>query len=106
MFFALNDPSIFELIAVIFRMLTWRLFPGNRQARRMDHMQAKKVTIETTPPVPVQIDGEVICETPLTAEIIAAGVHLIVGKRYRADASEGGFLTDLKISHLWRPKSG
>jgi diacylglycerol kinase (ATP) len=102
----ISTRSIFELIAVIFRMLTWRLFPGNRQARRMDHMQAKKVTIETTPPVPVQIDGEVICETPLTAEIIAAGVQLIVGKRYRADASEGGFLTDLKISHLWRPKSG
>jgi len=101
----ISTRSLWELIAVIFRMLTWRLFPGNRQARRMEHMQAERVTIETKPPVPVQIDGEVIGETPLTAEIIANGVHLIVGKRYRPDANAGGFLDDLKISHLWRPKS-
>ncbi len=100
----ISTRSLWELTAVIFRMLTWRLFSGNRQARRMEHMQAQKVVIETTPPVPVQIDGEVIGETPLAAEIVANGVHLIVGKRYRADSSLVDFLADLKITYLWRPK--
>ncbi len=38
----------------------------------------------------------------MTAEIIPAGVQLIVGKRYREDPDHGGFLEELKLNHLWQ----
>jgi hypothetical protein len=59
------------------------------------------VTITTDPPVAVQIDGETLGETPLTAEIVCSGVHLIVGKRYRESPDYGGFLEELKLNQLW-----
>ena len=94
----ISSRSLWDLIAVVFRMLTWR----HRPTSRLHHFQASKVTIATEPPVAVQIDGENLGETPMTAEIIPAGVQLIVGKRYREDPDHGGFLEELKLHQLWQ----
>ncbi len=94
----ISSRSLWDLIAVLFRMLTWR----SRPTPQLHHFQARRVTIATDPPVAVQIDGEALGHTPLSAEIIAGGVQLIVGKRYREDPDSMGFLVDFKISQLWR----
>jgi len=75
----ISSRSFWDLLVVIFRMLTWRY----RSTPRLVHFQASRVVSATEPPVAVQIDGESLGQTPLAAEIIAAGVHLIVGRRYR-----------------------
>ena len=92
-----SSRSLWDLIAVLFRMLTWRYKP----TRRLHHFQASKVVIATDPPVPVQVDGEDMGLTPLEAEIIPGGVHLIVGPRYREKADEGGFLDELHLPQMW-----
>ncbi len=94
----ISSRSLWDLFAVVFRMLTWRYHP----TPRLHHFKARRVTIKTEPPVAVQIDGEDLGHTPLAAEIIAGGVHLIVGKRYRENPDNGGFLEDLKIGQLWK----
>ena len=68
-------------------MLTWRY----KATPRLHHFQARKVVIATDPPVPVQIDGEDMGLTPLEAEIVPGGVHLIVGARYREKAGRRRF---------------
>ena len=92
-----SSRSVWDVIAVLFRMLTWRYKP----TRRLHHFQARKVVIATDPPVPVQVDGEDMGLTPLEAEIIPGGVHLIVGARYRERADEGGFLDEFNLPQMW-----
>ncbi len=92
-----SSRSLWDLIVVLFRMLTWRYKP----TRRLHHFQARKVVIATDPPVPVQVDGEDMGLTPLEAEIIPGGVHLIVGSRYREKADEGGFLDEFHLPQMW-----
>ena len=94
----ISSRSLWDLVAVLFRMLTWRYRP----TPRLHHFQAREVTIATQPPVAVQIDGEEMGQTPLRAEIIAGGVKLIVGKRYRENPEQRGFLDDLNWKNLWQ----
>jgi YegS/Rv2252/BmrU family lipid kinase len=96
----ISSRSLWDVIAVLFRMLTWRY----KSTRRLHHFQARKVVIATDPPVPVQIDGEDIGLTPLEAEIIPGGVQLIVGGRYRENADEGGFLDEFNLPQMWPRK--
>ncbi len=96
----ISSRSLWDLIAVVFRMLTWRYRP----TPRLHHFQASKVTIATDPPVAIQIDGEDLGQTPLAAEIVPGGVHLIVGKRYRENPDDGGFLEELKLPQMWQRK--
>ena len=93
----ISSRSLWDVIAVLFRMLTWRY----KATRRLHHFQARKVAIATDPPVPVQIDGEDVGLTPLEAEIIPGGVQLIVGARYREKADEGGFLDEFNLPQMW-----
>jgi diacylglycerol kinase (ATP) len=44
---------------------------------RLLHFQAKTVTIESDPPIAVQIDGDPAGETPLTATAVEQGVRII-----------------------------
>lgn len=88
----ISSRSIWDLILVLFRMLTWR----HKPTRRLHHFQAESVVIATDPPVEVQIDGENLGQTPLEAEIIHHGVRIIVGDRYREDADAGVFRFELK----------
>jgi diacylglycerol kinase (ATP) len=93
----ISSRSLWDVIAVVFRMLTWRYRPS----RRLHHFQARRVVIATDPPVPVQVDGEDMGHTPLTAEILPAGVQLIVGARYREAADSGGWLEEFTLPIAW-----
>ncbi len=97
----ISGRSLWGAIVILFRMLTWRYKPS----KRLHHFQARKVVITTDPPVPVQLDGEDLGLTPLEAEIIPGGVHLIVGARYREKADEGGFLDEFNLPQMW-PRQG
>lgn len=77
----ISSRSLWQLFLVIFRMLTWRY----RSTPQRENFQASEVTVRTTPPVDVQIDGENIGQTPLVTEIVPKGVKIIVGQRYRDD---------------------
>ena len=98
----ISGRSLWDAIGVLFRMLTWRYKPS----RKLHHFQARKVVIATDPPVPVQLDGEDVGLTPLEAEIIPGGVHLIVGARYREKADEGGFLDEFNLPQMWPREQG
>jgi YegS/Rv2252/BmrU family lipid kinase len=89
----ISSRSLWDLLAVLFRMLTWRYRPSPR----LHHFQSARVVITTEPPVAVQIDGEDLGQTPLTAEIIPGGVHLVVGGRYRENPDGGGFLKEFHL---------
>jgi len=96
----ISSRSLWDLIAVVFRMLTWRYKP----TPRLHHFQTSRAVIATDPPVPVQIDGEDMGNTPLTAEILPGGVQLIVGARYKEAADSGGFLEEFSIPIVWPKK--
>ncbi len=93
----ISSRSLWDLIAVVFRMLTWRYRP----TKRLHHFQAERVVIATDPPVAVQIDGEDLGHTPVTAEIVPGGVQLIVGGRYRENPDGGGFLGEFHFPKVW-----
>ncbi len=82
----ISSRSLWHLILIIFRMLTWRY----RSTPQMENFQATKVTVRTNPPVEVQIDGENIGTTPISTKIIPRGVKILVGQRYKDD---GGIST-------------
>ena len=94
----ISSRSLWDLILVLFRMLTWRYKP----TERLHHFQARSVVIATDPPVEVQIDGENLGQTPLEAEIIHQGVKFIVGDRYKEDSSPGNLLDNWKkLPQTW-----
>jgi len=93
----ISSRSLWDLLGVVFRMLTWR----HRPSKRLHHFQAEKVVIATDPPIQVQIDGENLGTTPLEAEIIHQGVQFYVGDRYRQDGEEGNILKDFKLPLNW-----
>lgn len=97
----ISSRSLWDLILVIFRMLTWRYRP----TKRLHHFQARDVVIATDPPVEVQIDGEDVGLTPLEACIVPQGVQFIVGDRYREDGGPANFLKDFKLPMNWPRKS-
>lgn len=75
----ISSRSLWQLLAIIFRMLTWR----RNSTPKMENFQSSEVTVRTSPPVDVQIDGENIGQTPFGAKIIPKGVKIIVGQRYK-----------------------
>jgi diacylglycerol kinase (ATP) len=100
----ISSRSLWDLLLVLFRMLTWRYKP----TERLHHFQAESVTIATDPPVEVQIDGEDLGQTPVEADIVHQGVQFIVGDRYREGAEAVNFLADFKLPRSWtrRRKAG
>ncbi len=75
----ISSRTIWDLIKVLFRMLTWRY----KSTRRLNHLTTSRAVIHSNPKVPVQIDGEVIGTTPVVVETIPQAVKMIVGKRYQ-----------------------
>jgi len=79
----ISSRSLWDIVAIIFRMLTWR----SPKVPRMKHFKAERVTIAADPPLPVQIDGEMLGTTPVEAEVLPRAVKLVVGPRYRTKVS-------------------
>ena len=96
----ISSRSLWDLLLVLFRMLTWR----HRPTQRLHHFQAARVVIATDPPVAVQIDGEPLGETPLEAEVRHAAVKFIVGDRYQPEAGGGGLLATFHFKDLMQLK--
>ncbi|RKZ18904.1 hypothetical protein DRQ50_03210 [bacterium] len=94
----ISSRSLWDLITVVFRMLTWRYRPTSQ----LHHFQTRRVVIATDPPVAVQIDGEDMGVTPLSAEVRPHGVKFIVGGRYNPAAESGGILRDFKLTDVWQ----
>lgn len=43
----------------------------------IDHWQAQEITIEADPPQPIQLDGEMVGETPLTVKVVPGYVRIL-----------------------------
>ncbi len=95
----ISSRSLWGLIGVVFRMLTWRFKPSPR----LHHFQVREVVIKAEPPLQVQIDGEHLGQTPLSARVLSQGVKFIVGDRYR-ETNDKDLLLDFKLPHGWLKK--
>ena len=93
----IGSRSLWDVIAVVFRMLTWR----HRPIPRLHHFKARRVVIATDPGIEVQVDGEDLGLTPLEAQVQPSAVKFIVGGRYNPAADGGGTLRDFKITDVW-----
>jgi YegS/Rv2252/BmrU family lipid kinase len=51
---------------------------GQENQSNLNHWQVRKVMVASDPPLNLQADGEIIGETPVTAEIIPSAVGVIV----------------------------
>ena len=75
----ISSRTLWDVLVIIARMLTWR----GRKAPGMKSFKAEHVTIDASPPLPVQIDGEMLGTTPVEARVLPRAVKLVVGPRYR-----------------------
>jgi len=78
----ISSRTAWDVVLIMVRMLAWR----GRPARRMTHFKARQVLVDADPPLPVQIDGEVMGETPVDARVEPRAVKLVVGPRYKPGA--------------------
>lgn len=67
-----------SLLRLVFRLVTRQL----QNYRDVIYVQAERITIDARPPLPVQIDGETIGETPIVAEVVPNGALVIVPRSY------------------------
>jgi len=56
------------------------LFDSTKAEPVIEHWQARQITIEVDPPQPVQVDGEMVDDTPISAEILPGALKVIVPK--------------------------
>jgi hypothetical protein len=59
---------------------------GPREAwggRPRRYAQGKTITVQTTPPEPVQLDGDVYGVTPFTAEVVPHAIHVVAPRSSR-----------------------
>ncbi len=57
----------------------WRLLSGTGGGdRRIEYARGRRVSIETTPARPVQLDGEPAGSTPLLAEVVPGAIRVLV----------------------------
>lgn len=59
-------------------VLVGRLVPGETELMQMQRYAGKQITIDADPPQPVQGDGELWGETPVTVEVMPAAVGILV----------------------------
>lgn len=64
--------------------LVWRLLRRDfRSDRNLRYWRGRRVRLEASPPLAVQVDGEPLGQTPLELEVVPAAVRLIVPESYR-----------------------
>jgi len=57
----------------------WHLLSGTGDGdKRIEYARGRRVSIETTPPRPVQLDGEPAGMTPLVAEVVPRAICILV----------------------------
>lgn len=66
---------------VVFRIR--RLFNGSIYTiGHVMHAQGKKICIESSPEIPLEVDGELLGETPVTISVLHREVRVIVNKSF------------------------
>lgn len=73
------------LLRLAFRFATRQL----QNYRDVTYVQAERIAIDARPPLPVEIDGEPIGETPFEAEVVPDGALVIVPDDYRLERPTG-----------------
>lgn len=73
-----------SLLRLMARLVTRRL----QAYRDVTYVQAERISIDARPPLPVQIDGEPIGETPIVAEVVPDGALVIVPSEYETERPE------------------
>lgn len=82
----MSSASVWGAVNVLFRILTQR-FEGHSDLR---YFSASRVRVTSRPPLPTEIDGEPLGQTPLYAEAIPEGALLIVPQEYQTrETAEG-----------------
>lgn len=56
------------------------LLEADKGELMIDHWQGRQITIEVDPPQPVQIDGEMVGNTPVSAKVLPGALKVIVPK--------------------------
>lgn len=74
----ISSRTLWDVLKILFRMLTWR----SPRVSRLRHFKARTVTISAEPPLPIQVDGEMLGTTPVEATVLPAAVKLVVGPRF------------------------
>src|SRR5690554_1078895 len=86
-----SDPHDGQLNLTVFRSRNyWRtlgqiLRLTNRAASRGDLELVRGFRLEAVPPLPVQVDGDVVGETPLEAEVLPGALLFIAAAEYTGD---------------------
>ncbi len=71
----ISSRSAWQLLQVLARLLAWR----RRPTRSLMRFSCRRLLIEADPPLPVQVDGEIVGATPLLLEVRPAAVEFVVG---------------------------
>ena len=74
-----SSASLMGALNILFRVLTKR-YDGVSGLR---YMRASRISLTARPPLPTQIDGEALGDTPLEVEVIPKGALLIVPQSYK-----------------------
>jgi YegS/Rv2252/BmrU family lipid kinase len=56
------------------------LLDADKRDLLIEHWQARQIRIEVDPPQPVQVDGEMVDDTPISAEVLPGALKVIVPK--------------------------
>jgi YegS/Rv2252/BmrU family lipid kinase len=56
------------------------LFDSSQAEPVIEHWQASQIRIEVDPPQPVQVDGEMVDDTPISAQVLPGALKVIVPK--------------------------
>lgn len=65
----------------------------NRATSHLELQPVRRLRIDAVPPLPVQIDGDVVGQTPLEFEVEPAALRLIASAAYRDDEAAAGRAT-------------
>ena len=56
------------------------LLDASKSELLIEHWQARQIRIEVDPPQPVQVDGEMVGDTPVSAEVLPGALRVVVPK--------------------------
>lgn len=75
-----SSATVLGALRILFRILT-RRFDGQGD---LQYISASRIRITARPPLPTEIDGEQLGQTPLYAEAVPEGALLLVPQEYQA----------------------
>ncbi|EAZ90834.1 YegS/Rv2252/BmrU family lipid kinase [Crocosphaera chwakensis] len=64
----ITSDNVAETVATSYHLLQKALLNNETEHQDITHWRTKKMTITTNPPQRIAIDGDVVCQTPLTIE--------------------------------------